>query len=576
MCGFAGVFSPSRVLTAGEIDAAHRVAKRQSHRGPDAAGQKIGPHLALFHQKLSITTGAEDSAQPFSRDAITCVFVGEIYNHRDLARRLGAQLSVFDGDILPRGFAREGHDFLGRLNGEFAAILLREGTREITMTRDRAGARSLFFTELRAGCWLFSTELAALVADPLVKPMIDEAALLDQLVLQEWKPRVGTFFKNVYQVPPGSTLTLGDGMNYCTPFSFCSSIKRVALSEAFANAVVDRTQHSPSRRGCVAFSGGLDSTSILVASREPAKAVDAFTVVASLDDPVSGRVRDLAQEMPWVRSEFVLLPDHEITDLGLTVLTRQLAAPICDTTPFALSALFRTISSQGFRYCLSGEGADDFWGGYALEASFLNTASIASAYQSIIDRTLQNGLIAFASGRIQRTPVIKEGAADAVLASLNAQIETLRKGLDLQRSRAPCALTTLSVLGPLRRSLEQADCLAGLYGLETRLPFCSAELITQLGPVSITGKKEWIRDSLSDSFAQTVDWTKRSFATRRFADTRLAQDIDSIIDEIRETPAIMNNLSAECDDTVLRQLASVDSKLWWSMVGIARFCSHYR
>ncbi|MCK4120271.1 hypothetical protein G7939_02320 [Ralstonia solanacearum] len=549
------------------------MCSRQAHRGPDASGQAIGSHLALFHNKLTITTTGPDSDQPFSWGDFQCAFVGEIYNHNTLAQRIGATGGRFDGRVIPVGFATTGLQFLGGLEGEFAVVVADASRNAITLSRDRAGARNLYFAKASGDCWVFSTELSALVREPAINPKVDDVAMLGQLLLQEWTPRLGTCFENIYQVPPGTAVTLGNGLPHVEayPFDFNGTDNR---AEILVNAVKARLEHSQLVSGCLAFSGGLDSTAIATVSAAFAAPMPTFTVVSSLDDPIAMRVRRLSEDMPWLQPRMVLLRSDEISDARLSELTAQLASPVCDTTPFALSAVFREASCQGFRYCLSGEGSDDLWAGYAAETPFLRQDSIASAYQSLIDRVRESCFVEFSRGQLRRVPLINQEAAQTLvqrLSDLLTDLSNAAEAQSLQVSGRPLAV--LSVLGPLRRSLEQVDCLAGLYSMEARVPYCSARLMSLPWSPEWYEGKQWVRDMLPDRIRTGLDWTKESFATRRFNDTALNENLDMLVDEVLATRAIATYLDPTVDGSILRMLAATNSKLWWSMVGIARFCT---
>lgn len=576
MCGFAGIYSPNRPLSPGDVAIAQRVCERQVHRGPDASGQVIRSHLALFHNKLSITTIGPDSNQPFGWGDFQCAFAGEIYNHNALAREVGAAGGAFDGRVIPVGFARAGLQYLSRLEGEFALAIADASKKTITLSRDRAGARSLYFAKASDDCWVFSTELSALVREPEIHLGFDAVALLGQLLLQEWTPRLGTYFEGIFQVPPGTAITLSDEAPKVEayPFDFRGTDNR---ADILANAVTARFYHSQAAKGCLAFSGGLDSTAIAALLSASTTPMATFTVVCSLEDPIAVRVRRLSKEMPWLQPRFVLLRSEEITDSRLTELTAQLASPVCDTTPFALSALLQEASGQGFRYCVSGEGSDDLWGGYAGEMPFLCQDSVTLAYQSLIDRVHESCFVQFGRGQLRKVPLIHQEAAQALAKRLGDRLSDLGVAAEtqsLQVLNRPLAL--LSVLGPLRRSLEQVDCLAGLHSMEARVPYCSAKLMSLPWRADWCEGKQWVRNMIPDRIRAGLDWTKESFATRRFSDTALNENLDLLVDEVLATRAIAPYLDREVDGSILRMLAATNSKLWWSMVGIARFCTVHR
>jgi len=576
VCGFAGIYSPTRPLALSEIGVVQDVCNRQAHRGPDASGHEIGLNLALFHRKLEITSTGAASDQPFGSGDFRCAFAGEIYNHRALGAEFGVANGMFDGRVIPAGFAREGINFLSRIEGEFALAIGNPRRNEIFLARDRAGARSLYFSKLNHDCWIFSTELSALVKGASIRPEIDDNTILGQLILQEWTPRLGTYFSNILQVQPGTMVTLGPGPSHVETYPYDLS-DTGSRADIFASAVRGRVEHSQAAKGCLAFSGGLDSTAIAALSGASATSMPTFTVVSGLDDPIAVRVSRLAEEMPWLQPSLVCLRSDEISNAWLTELTDQLASPICDTTPFALSSLLTRARSEGFRYCLSGEGSDDLWAGYEEEVPFLDQISIVSAYKSLIDRASENCIVDFASAHPRKIPLIHRDAAQCLTRHLNECGTSLYNAATAQsRQVFNRPLAVLSVLGPLRRSLEQVDCLAGLNSMEVRVPFCSAGLMSWPWQADWREGKRWVHDVIPNRVSAGRDWKKSSFATRHFGDTALNQDLDLLVDEVLATQLIVQYLDPAVDGSVLRMLAAANSKLWWSMVGIARFCSLHR
>ncbi|WP_175804305.1 asparagine synthetase B family protein [Burkholderia cenocepacia] len=575
MCGFAGIFSPNRPLMSADIAIAERVCDRQAYRGPDACGQEIGLHFAVFHRKLSITTGGADSDQPFVRRGVQCAFAGEIYNHKTLAVEIGAPESAFDGHVIPAGFAREGPRFLGKLEGEYAIAIRDPREKAIVLSRDRAGARNLYFARTDGGCWIFSTELSALVREYAINPRLDEEAMLCQLLLQEWSPRVGTWFESIHQVAPGTTVTLGNALPQVEPYPpFSDGMK--SRADLLARAVKERLEHARTASGCLALSGGLDSTAIAALSDFSDSPMHTFTVIGDLSDPIAVRVRRLAVKMPWLQPNMVVLGGDEISDSRLTDLTLEIASPVCDTTPFALAAMFREARDRGFQYCMSGEGADDLWAGYSAEAAYVSEESVATAYISLIDRVSANCFGDFRNGSVRKVPIIHRDAAEELARRLGSCVAHLGSSAKMQSQQvAGRPLAVLSVLGPLRRSLEQVDCLAGRYSMEARVPFCSAALLSVPWQADWCEGKQWIRDILPESISASFDWTKESFATRRFNDTALSYRLDDLVDEILATKGIWTFLDKGVDGSVLRMLATANSKLWWSMIGIARFSTVY-
>jgi len=178
VCGICGVAEPGAGPPERELVDAMAAALR--HRGPDGGGRLLRPGLALGVRRLSIIDLAGGN-QPISSEdgALSIVFNGEVYNHRELRAELeglGHRFSTrADTEAVVHAWEQWGPDALARLNGMFAFALWDERRRELLLARDRLGIKPLYYS-LRGGRLLFGSELKALLRDPTISREVDPAA----------------------------------------------------------------------------------------------------------------------------------------------------------------------------------------------------------------------------------------------------------------------------------------------------------------------------------------------------------------------------------------------------------------
>jgi asparagine synthase (glutamine-hydrolysing) len=219
MCGIAGF----RSIGAGIApDSLRRITRAMTstlaHRGPDDSDCWVDPEagLALGHRRLSIidlsAAGRQPMASACGRYVIT--YNGEIYNFPALRADLEQHGHSFRGhsdtEVLLAALVQWGvADALGRLNGMFAFALWDRERRRLTLARDRAGKKPLYYG-WSGDSFLFGSELKALRAHPDFAPEIDRDAL-GLFIQYSWMPAPYSIYAGIRQVPAGTTLTVDDG-----------------------------------------------------------------------------------------------------------------------------------------------------------------------------------------------------------------------------------------------------------------------------------------------------------------------------------------------------------------------------
>lgn len=208
MCGICGVIAVEGFLDPAVADAIGPMTMSLRHRGPDGEGLFRDHRAALGHRRLAIID-REGGVQPMTDgDGMWIVFNGEIYNHRDLRRRLETRGHVFrthsDTEVILHAYAEYGVGCLQHLHGMFAFAIYDSVKGEALLARDRLGKKPLFYAILD-GTLHFASEMKALTRSPAWLGAIDPSTLEGYLSLG-YILAPDTIYHGVHKLEPGHWL----------------------------------------------------------------------------------------------------------------------------------------------------------------------------------------------------------------------------------------------------------------------------------------------------------------------------------------------------------------------------------
>ncbi len=209
MCGIAGLYGE---FQGQEITIKH-MTNELAHRGPDAEGFFFDPvnGLALGHRRLSILDLSDYANQPFHSKCgqYIMIYNGEVYNYKEVAKFLDVELTTnCDTEVVIEAFAKNGIDFVHRLNGMFAMAIYDKKTGALHLYRDRFGIKPLFYY-FDGVNFAFASETKALLRI-LKQKKINKQALKDYLFL-EYIPGGQSIFNGIHKLKAGHRLTFKDG-----------------------------------------------------------------------------------------------------------------------------------------------------------------------------------------------------------------------------------------------------------------------------------------------------------------------------------------------------------------------------
>jgi asparagine synthase (glutamine-hydrolysing) len=371
MCGIAGFTRLSKYASRG---VAQRITEALSHRGPDQQGFFEGSEATLCAVRLKIID-LEGGDQPIlSDDGDTAIaFNGEIYNHREVRGELEALGHRFrsncDTETVLRAFLQWDTAAFQRLRGMFAMALWTESRKRLVLVRDRMGIKPLYY--FRSGDDIyFGSELKAILEHPDVPRTLDLNAL-DTFLSVNYVPGPQTLIRGIRKVPPGHLLEWRHGKAWCEAWwrQPQSGTRRISLGAA--KEELHGLMQDSVREHLVAdvplgvwASGGLDSSAILhYAAHHTAGRLKTFSVSfqgRSFDE--SQYFREVAQVYGTDHHEFDLNPDVELQSV-IEDFAYYSDEPSADAGALPVWFLSR-MSRRHVTVALSGEGADELFGGY--------------------------------------------------------------------------------------------------------------------------------------------------------------------------------------------------------------------
>ncbi|HET7198585.1 MAG TPA: asparagine synthase (glutamine-hydrolyzing), partial [Burkholderiales bacterium] len=372
----AGYFALAPRPLAGR-EVLERMVDAVRHRGPDDAGVYLDGRCGLGHRRLSIID-LSGGRQPLATADRTLwiTFNGEIFNYVELRARLLGRGCVFrtrtDTETILHAYAEHGPGGAALLNGDFAYALWDRRRSRLVLARDRMGVRPLYYA-VRDGVLVFASEVKALLRYPGIRAELDPLAL-DQC-FTFWAPLAPrTAFKDVLELPPGHQLIAENGRITIAPYwtlTFPPRIERVSANEAELADEVETLLDDATRIRLRAdvpvgsyLSGGFDSSATTaLARRHNGERLRTFSL--EFESPE-------LDEAPWQRMMVEALgTEHSAlrcrrADIAAHFpdVIRHTERPIVRSAPAALYLLARQVRDHGFKVVLTGEGADEVFGGY--------------------------------------------------------------------------------------------------------------------------------------------------------------------------------------------------------------------
>lgn len=363
MCGIAGIVTKNN----NKEKIIKKMADRIKHRGPDGDGYFFHEDVALAHLRLAIIDLSLGNQPMFNEDGnVVIVYNGEVYNYLELKEELIKLGHTFktncDTEVLVHGYEEWYTDLPKHLRGMFAFAIYDKRTKELFLGRDNFGIKPLYYAYMN-NTFMFASEIKAFLDVPDFKKELNEDILQAYLEFS-FVPTTETFFKGVYRLDAGTSLLFKDGdIKINKYFKLDFKEKNNTFEEAVDS--IDKVMRESVDKHLLAdvevgsfLSSGVDS-SYIVSLAKPNK-----TYTVGYDIPKYDEInyaKDLANKLN-IKNESKVIKKEEYIE-SIPKIMYHLDEPTSD--PAAISLYFvAKLASKDLKVVLSGEGADEFFGGY--------------------------------------------------------------------------------------------------------------------------------------------------------------------------------------------------------------------
>jgi len=377
MCGITGLFYQNN---SGSFDKRilENMISKLDHRGPDDKGYYISNNVGLAQSRLSIIDIAGGKQPIHNEDkSIQVIFNGEIFNYielrQDLLKRGHRFYTHSDTEVIVHAYEQYGLNFVNYLNGQFAIAIWDNNKHEMIIARDRVGIRPLFYATNKNNQFVFGSEMKAILAHPDFSAEIDPVGINQVFTL--WvnvPPR--TIFKNIFELPPGHLMTInyenskiykywelsfpGEREYEDKPLAYYSD----KLKELLYDSVTIRLRADVPVASYL--SGGIDS-SIISSLVKKYHNNDLITFSVAFQDEIYDERKYQMEMVKHIKT------DHRIVEAtyqsigdSFKDVVYYAEKPIIRSAPAPLFILSRLVRENNIKVVLTGEGADEVFGGY--------------------------------------------------------------------------------------------------------------------------------------------------------------------------------------------------------------------
>ena len=399
MCGIAGIIGENienkESLITGMVD-------RIAHRGPDDDGFYTDDKVGLGMRRLSIID-LKSGQQPIeSKDCSSLIFFnGEIYNYKSLKTELENKGYEFktnsDTETILHLYEEEGEKMLARLRGMFAFCIYDKTESSLFIARDYFGIKPLYYFKKDGKIMAFASEIKSILLHPEYKREVNDEAVFNYLSFQ-YNPLKETMFKDIYKLQPGSFLKINlksgesrEEKYWSFEFAQDAKLDEEKSGQELLELLEDSVRHHMVSDVSVGsfLSGGVDSSIIATLMKKISDSNgntgnnSTFTVgFQNLSEGNEARVT--SDNLRTDHKEIVVSPEEYFE--ALPKIVWHFDEPVADPSAVGLYFLAREARKK-VKVVLSGEGADELFGGYNI---YLEPLSLSRFWMSLIPKFLVN------------------------------------------------------------------------------------------------------------------------------------------------------------------------------------------
>ncbi len=367
MCGFVGFTN----LIKDDGTVLGEMMEKIVHRGPDSDGKYVDGNICMGFRRLSIIDLAEGDQPLFNEDgSLVLTFNGEIYNYRELREELISAGHLFkthsDSEVLLHGYEQYGENLVEKLRGMFAFVIYNKNDGSLFGARDMFGIKPFYYTSMD-GSFIYGSEIKSFLCHPHFTKKLNEDALSHYLSFQ-YSPTEETFFKDVYKLPPAHCFTLRDGKMEKRRYWMPNFSPEQGALEYYADLTDKQVRESVQAHKIAdvevgAFlSSGIDSSYIA----EAAKVDKTFTVGFESENNRYNEIdyaKDFAKTIGVENISKIITPEEYWSTFPK--IQYHMDEPLADPAAIALYFVAK-LASEHVKVVMSGEGADELFGGYRI------------------------------------------------------------------------------------------------------------------------------------------------------------------------------------------------------------------
>lgn len=377
MCGIVGFFNDKN-QAGNKISTLRHMLTRIKHRGPDESGVYVSDAIGMGSVRLSIIDLSTGTMPLSNADgSLWIVFNGEIFNYIELKEELLAKGHQFkthsDTEVIVHLYEEYGPQFLTKLNGQFAIAIWDKAKQELFLARDRVGIRPLFYTQI-GDSFVFASEIKSFLEFPGFNASISAKSLSEFFTF--WTSlSSNTVFEDVFELPSGSYMTINSKEQIITKYWELPTVKPNAYKyntleegiKAFEPIFTDAVKLRLRADVPVAayLSGGLDSsiTTSFIKKVHPKDQLRTFSIGFEDRDYDESDFQKLAVDYFNTQHSNVTCSAKDISSHFKQVVWHS-EAPLLRTSPTPMSLLAKNVRAHNIKVVITGEGADELFGGY--------------------------------------------------------------------------------------------------------------------------------------------------------------------------------------------------------------------
>lgn len=525
MCGIAGILSQSIDLRE-EKPLIKNISESLKMRGPDGSGEYVTRDTALIHRRLAVID-VERGAQPMRFGKYIIVYNGELYNTaevRDMLKASGYEFeSHCDTEVVLKAFDKWQEESVKKLNGIFAYAIYDEKDKKLFVARDRIGVKPLYYCD-KNGELAFASRISSLLLVPFVAPVVDENGLNEIFMLGPAKTIGNGVFKDISELPPAHYMIVEKGKITVNAYwKLQADINNQTRDEAIEHTrslVRDSIERQLVSDVPLAtfLSGGLDSSIISkVASdyyRSKGEQLNTYSVDYTDNDIYFKKSLfqpNKDSDYIGIISDYIGSKHHNVVldnnDVAAALADAVIARGVPGFADVDSSLLlFCRQVKKDFTVCLSGECADEIFGGYPwyhrkemlFEEAFPWSRSTAVRRSLLKEDFLPNG----------------EEYLQNAYSSTVKNTSVLDSDTKLEKRMREMFMLNLNWF--MQTLLYRKDVMSMESSLEVRVPFCDYRLVEYAYNLpweykALDGREKGIlRKAFENELPEEIVWRKKS------------------------------------------------------------------